>query len=141
MGCDIHLYIEYANKDDKREEKMWESVSFGSINCPRDYRIFGYLTDGHIRYNDVNLKFGIEPRGLPVDKLSYQTQNEWDTVKDEVHNPSWLTYDEYKMILKSAKKDKSIDDTIAFEYHLILKIMKELEKNRFKTRVVFWFDS
>lgn len=36
--------------------------------------MFGYLTNGIVRY-DPNLKFGIDPKGLPKDNLSYDVQN------------------------------------------------------------------
>lgn len=73
MGCDIHGFVEFRDKDDKRDEPFWQSFS-EQLNLGRNYGVFGYLTNGSVRY-DPNLEFGIDPKGLPKDNLSYDVQN------------------------------------------------------------------
>lgn len=75
MGCDIHMYLEYADKEDQREERYWNSFSEGELNLYRNYGAFGYLTNGHVRA-DVNMKFGVDPKGLPKGKMSYNVTEE-----------------------------------------------------------------
>ena len=71
MGADIHAFVEFKEKNVKYD--YWDC--FGDeINLGRNYDMFGYLTDGLVRSSEV-LKCGIEPRGLPEGKLS------WDVMR------------------------------------------------------------
>ena len=67
MGCDIHCYIEYREKD----QEHW--MSFGSkINPGRHYGIFAVLA------NVRNYQEGLEvlsPRGLPED-IGYAAESD-----------------------------------------------------------------
>lgn len=142
MGCDIHLFIEYADKEDKRDDRTWSSFSYGQISLGRNYLMFGYLTDGMVRY-DVDLKYGIKPRGVPnKGNLSFEVNEEWAKDEKESHNFSWLTFEEYEMVLKAAKKElKKEGETLPIEYQAVLNTMKYFKKKGYLTRVVFWFDN
>jgi hypothetical protein len=137
MGCDIHVFLEYREVDDKREEPFWDCFLTSPAHLSRNYQLFGYLTNGEVR-SDAELKYGISPRGLPPN-LSFFAKDHLDENK-EYHNFSWLNYDEFKMIINQYKKD-GFNDILPIDYKIFLKMMKFLEKNRYKTRIVFFFDS
>lgn len=79
MGCDIHMYVEYAYKKkipldgetDKFElEKVWWRGFGGRLNPGRDYLMFSLLSDGVRGSYDESLP----PKGLPPkDELSYES--------------------------------------------------------------------
>ena len=80
MGCDIHAFIEYREKD-----KNWQGFSYQDINLGRHYGIFACLA-GVRDYWDTDHP---EPKGLPDDMCSY-TKSEFllyisKSLKDE-HN-------------------------------------------------------
>lgn len=75
MGCDIHMYVEYVNKESKkRHEEKGENpywMSFGGrINPGRNYLLFGYLAG--VR---CDVEKGFTPKGLPED-LGYMAMSE-----------------------------------------------------------------
>lgn len=143
--------------------------------------MFGYLTNGSVRY-DPNLEFGIDPKGLPEGKLSYDVQNEYrlyitedgegdnettmeralnynerygcklhysDRDKEkplfvdspDLHSHSWLSLDEYEMLIDEMKKKEDVDVYVGVIWLAVLDLMKSLENNGMKTRFVFWFDN
>ena len=109
MGCDIHAFIEYRDKEDKREEAYWEAFS-GELSLGRNYYMFGYLTNGNVRYGGVNLKFGVDPKGLPKDP-SYEIKNNsrlWITEKGEGDNETTLE--------KAEKWNKSLGCKIHYDH-------------------------
>ncbi len=85
MGADIHMYVEYTDKETlekfNRGEKnsrgelikpYWRHFG-GKINPGRDYWMFGFLSKG-VRSDFSN---GIPPKGLPpFDELSYHSRND-----------------------------------------------------------------
>ncbi len=75
MGCDIHVYLEYKNKDDDRKTPWWQSFG-GHINPGRDYDLFGNLAG--IRGGDAL----IEPRGLP-DHLAWHSNRDAHFIIDD----------------------------------------------------------
>ena len=85
-GCDIHLYMEYANNKQLEKEKNGELCyngepikaywkSFGGHFYPgRNYSMFGILSKG-VRYDNEN---GFEPKGMPdFDSLSYEVREDY----------------------------------------------------------------
>lgn len=136
MGCDIHGYIEYRSKDDKRDEPHWNSVS-EELSLSRNYNVFGYLTDGQVRY-DAELEFGIQPKGIPKGNLSYEVK---ESLGEDEHSHSWLSMNEYEMIIEEMLKNEDEDVYVGTDYHLVLDIMKALDKRDMVSRFVFWFDS
>ena len=137
MGCDIHGYIEYRDKDDKRDEPHWYSVS-EELSLGRNYNLFGYLTDGIVRY-DPELKFGVHPKGIPKGVVSYEVREAYK--EDDTHTPSWLSLNEYEMLIEEMLKNEDEDVFIGTDYHLVLDIMKALDNRGMVPRFVFWFDS
>lgn len=127
------MFLEYRTKD-----MDWELFNLGEINVGRNYEMFGNLTGGRVR-TMTDIKTKIEPKGLPDDELSLlltQILAEETEKNFGYHNHSWLSYKEYKTILKQTKMDE-----IPMEYSLLLKMMKFLEKSGHRCRLVFWFDN
>lgn len=71
MGCDIHAFVEFKDKKDKRNDPYWRSYS-DEIDLGRNYYMFGCLTNGNVRQS-VKLKNGVDPKGLP-DKVSFTVE-------------------------------------------------------------------
>lgn len=70
MGCDIHAYVEY-----RRPGTDW--WSFGRrINPGRNYRIFGRLTNGEVRWSEGRT-LGLTPRGIPDDIAAASFDDWW----------------------------------------------------------------
>lgn len=69
MGCDIHCYIEYREKD--VVNKSWSDFG-GRINPGRNYGLFRLMA-GVRSYSSVGVLF--EPKGLPED-LAYSANHD-----------------------------------------------------------------
>jgi hypothetical protein len=164
MGCDIHAFIEYRNKDHDTNEWPWRSFS-GEICLGRFYDIFGLMAG--VRGERPPL---VQPRGMPEDasfiaefQNSFRVSNEFDGVSREVHpktaeewvsrgishylndahtqvsdpdahTHSWLTLPELKDVLKKRA-------SYGCDYKAVVAAMASLEKNGMVTRLVFWFDN
>lgn len=167
MGCDIHMYIEYADKDKKR----WRS--FGKrINPGRNYAMFGILAG--VR---METEFSYEPSGLP-DNLGWESRSDnelyicedgsegcatmesaerWvesgsslfiKNLKGEntwVTNPDWhshscLTADEYKKALEFYATEYGSKYPEP-EYYVVLACLEKFNELGFESRIVFWFDN
>jgi len=86
MGADIHLYLEYTDKEKLEKEKngdlngrgepikaYWRNFG-GKINPGRNYWLFGILSKG-VR---VNFENGFEPKGIPdFHSLGYYTSGDY----------------------------------------------------------------
>jgi hypothetical protein len=85
MGCDIHMYVEYTDKERLEKSNRGETNSrgelikpywrdFGSrINPGRNYWMFGFLSQG-VRSDFSN---GMPPKGLPpFDELGFHSRND-----------------------------------------------------------------
>jgi hypothetical protein len=78
MGCDIHMFVEYANKKrlkEQREENKpeWWMCFGGKMNPGRNYTMFGLLCRG-VRSN-FEMGFPKKER-LGIDEMSYETKSE-----------------------------------------------------------------
>lgn len=73
MGCDIHMMVQYRQKQTNDEPVQWRSMFNNSINPGRNYRLFGRMVKG-LRVDDPN---GFEPRGLPEDSIN-NTLFDWE---------------------------------------------------------------
>lgn len=162
MGCDIHLFVEFKQKD----WNIWGN--FGQqFRLDRDYNMFSKMAD--VRSYDELVTPMFKPRGIPED-AAYNTKSEnrlliisddreisdsgyahestakrwvdsgyskyvdelWVTHPDW-HSHSWLTVDEYELCVKS--------DACAPEYVAILAALRSFELQGLDARVVFWFDN
>lgn len=128
MGADIHMYVEYKNK----KEKTWNTF-IEDLSPFRNYDIFGFLTDGNVRSMET-VKSSVPLRGLP-DDVSTSTKEGCED--KEMHSISWITYKEFKSILKESKKKTHV----GVDYKAVLASMKSLKKDGMKVRLVFCFDS
>lgn len=169
MGCDIHMYIEYANR--RIPEKRWADFG-GKINPGRNYSMFGILSKG-LR---TTQEFSFEPKGLPYE-MGYHAVNDsripigehgegWAS-KDKVarwvnsgaseiirnengdaiwvtnpdwHSHSWLTTDEYKQAV-TFYNDVHGKAYPEPEYNAVLACLESFEAQGFDARIVFWFDN
>lgn len=158
MGCDIHAYVEY------RERDRWSGFG-GRLNPGRNYEAFGILAA--VRGDGPAI---VEPRGVPSDMsweatddfymhvvendkdawegaVKRSTAEEWiqhgasrwhtdgrRITHPDWHTPSWLTLPEYDAALArfSAREP---------EYRAVAAAMRELEACGYETRLVFWFDN
>lgn len=85
MGCDIHMYLEYTNKETLEKSKegkkngngnpaktYWRNFG-GRINPGRNYWMFGFLSKG-VR---SNFSDGLPAKGLPeFDEMGYYSSND-----------------------------------------------------------------
>lgn len=159
MGCDIHCYIEYKDKN----SSYWHDFG-GRINPGRFYSIFASLAG--VR-NSGDIVPIAKPRGIP-DDVSYEA--EWDRwvyiskvdgdnrcppesaerwVKEgcsiykndekkfvsnpDHHSHSWVTPDEFESAING--------NQYAVEYTAMLAAMRSLEASGMTVRLVFWFDN
>lgn len=170
MGCDIHMYIQYRDKESiNTKYSHWRDFG-GRLNPGRNYTMFSTLAMG-VRGEAVK---GFEPKGVPDFGLSWGIESEltlfitsdgqedgcctlenakrWGgIINDSEGNPSrvrqpdwhthsWLTTKELAQAYKWYKKESEYD--VGLEYRVLLKIMKELEdKGKNEVIVVFWFDN
>lgn len=78
MGCDIHLYIEYKEKDQTR----WGNFG-GYINPGRNYWMFGAMAG--VRATHIN---GFEPKGIPNDLGSSSSSDYWKFIIEDESDDS-----------------------------------------------------
>lgn len=74
MGCDIHMYLEHTKKENNRPEKYWSSFG-GRLNPGRNYYLFGFLTNGRVRY-EPTCDGLIDVKGIPDGDISYHTNGD-----------------------------------------------------------------
>jgi hypothetical protein len=168
MGCDIHCYIQYKEKNQTSD--YWFSFG-GQFNPGRNYTMFGILAN--VREHDLPKYY--DPKGLPDHKLSWSIEedlylhitedgqgdneatlenalqwrrpiiNDMDGKPYKVEHPdwhshSWLTTDELKKAYSWYKKETGWK--VGLEYRVLLSIMKALEnKGKNDVELVFWFDN
>lgn len=72
MGADIHMYVEYSNKEkpEHLDRRYWSDFG-GRINPGRNYSMFGLIAG----VRDNRHPPVVEPRGLP-DDLSWPASND-----------------------------------------------------------------
>jgi len=75
MGADIHMYVEYSDRETRSDGKKYWYNFGGRFNPGRNYTLFGYLTNGQVRHS-CDPKNGIDPRGLPVGEMSYYAEHD-----------------------------------------------------------------
>ncbi|WP_333571348.1 hypothetical protein [Sphingomonas sp.] len=88
MGCDIHAYIEFAQKPAGDDRPYWQS--FTRNGGGRNYVMFGVLAG--VRVPEAQL---FEPKGMPEGQLSSGVSGDhWILVAPEVH-PEWADDEGY----------------------------------------------
>lgn len=83
MGCDIHNWFEYKNKNGKWN--LIEESEEDLFYLYRNYALFGALAGVRVNYKPI-----VWPRGLPKDLSSYIKDQEkrWGI---DAHTKSWLS--------------------------------------------------
>ena len=168
MGCDIHLYVEYRNKN---RNSPWEESGIVMPNCgDRSYEMFAVMADVR-NYN--NLERIVPDRGYPMD-AAYSTDKAYfcEISENELHeNPfyhepirikkvgkrtlymreeldyhsaNWCTASELEecinFIFKKEENEVWIGNYI--EWFVLLGAMKGYEiTGEYECRAVYWFDN
>lgn len=71
MGTDIHLYMEYSQKNDKRSDKYWANFG-GRFSMGRDYELFGIIAGLRTTEDTKHIPL----RGVP-ENMGYETREDW----------------------------------------------------------------
>lgn len=87
MGCDIHTYVEYAQKRDGTEP-YWQN--FTRNGGSRNYLMFGILAG--VRVPGAQL---FEPRGMPEGELGWDTSEDYWTLVAPAEHPEWADDDKW----------------------------------------------
>lgn len=167
MGCDIHLHIEYK----ERNSNIWFNFGHG-FRLNRNYIAFAFLADVRNEYHQIDCP--IKPRGLPKDICnttlfdfvyeigdedvcygepqicSKETAEEClkhgsYIIKDkyisdpDFHSETWLSYDEFAELFDYKLDGQHLSNI--YKYEAVYKAMECLEYHGYDTRVVFWFDN
>lgn len=74
MGCDIHMYVEYREKERAGTQYDWWNSFGGRINPGRNYTLFGILCDG-VRFDPPEGK-SHEQKGLPDGPLGTHAEHD-----------------------------------------------------------------
>jgi hypothetical protein len=157
MGCDLHMYVQYREKERANTKYDWWD-SFGNYFGNRDYTLFGILA----RVRERGFKHSYEPKGIPEFKLSYICEsdlylqireegeekyegsctleeakrwghpiiNDKDGKPYKTLDPDWHSYSWLTIDeLKQAFKwyKKETGQKVNIEYRAMLKAMEELE--------------
>ena len=78
MGCDIHMYVQYQNKESAKQNKKegrdpyWWGFG-GQLNPGRNYTMFGILAG--VRDDPMDEEKMFYPKGLPEFELSYAAKD------------------------------------------------------------------
>ena len=167
MGCDIHMYIEYKDKD----VCFWEN--FGEKVYPgRWYNIFAKLCG--VRMDaDWDFEPVSKPKGFPIDAAEITINDNYMRVSDspnrnecsrnnaehyvevgdsqyrdekkqmvsnpDWHSHSWASTEELRSVLESP--ELNLKKRNACVWFATLDAMKSLEASGKDVRIVFWFDN
>jgi hypothetical protein len=167
MGCDIHCYVEFKEKDSTH----WHAFG-GRINPGRYYGIFTLMAG--VRGNESEAMF--QPRGLPSDVASeargdnqlfisvvketnYVTPEQaekwvesgsskyvYANLSDD-NKPAWVTHPNWHshswLTADEFSKviEKAQKNCACVRYAAILAAMRTFEKAGYESRLVFWFDN
>lgn len=166
MGCDIHVYPEYAGFEKDGGGTHWSPLA-SECHPGRDYDLFSKLAG--LRGDEGNQM--IPTRGMP-DDAAYEsksanelyivdgpTDNEGYCTREQAeswiehgsqytderklfvthpdhHSHSWCTAAEFRAVLEAPRK-WAIDEP----YWGLLAMLEEIERRGKATRLVFWFDN
>jgi hypothetical protein len=161
MGCDIHVYPEYASGSRQDGSDYW-NLACDSFELGRDYKLFGLMagvrregqlfpkkglpTDVSLSVKWKNELFVVEGEGEGEGTCSRASAEKWggyvDGKKDRVFHPdwhshSWLTLDE----LKAVEKAYTAENGTNYMLRSLIAMLSALDAAGKKTRVVFWFDN
>jgi hypothetical protein len=134
MGCDIHVTIQYRTKLKTSDSNYWYTFA-QDMELPRDYDMFATLAG--VR---VPNQYSLKPKGMPNDAelpKSLYTDSEF-------YSHSWVSYKEYKRVLKNYSRIYDFSEEILtphVEYLILFDIMKSFKKKKMESRLIFWFDS
>lgn len=171
MGCDIHVYVEYRDKNIESRWATWRNFG-GRYWVGRDYTLFARLRNVR-SYGDVSAVVTAQP--LPGD-LDWTTKNDYyyHVVPDadfEQQNDGECKYvkqstaDEW--VARGYSKRHPTEENLVScpdwhsagcvdlaswkkvirgqnadaRWHVIAAMCKELENRNYETRIVFWFDN
>lgn len=169
MGCDIHTFVEWTRSSEDDSKLYW--WTFTSNGGSRDYTMFGLLANvrgsGCI-YPPRGLPsdMGYEAKHYfhkfvtdsPDDSGRYcspgdaerwvaagysqwvDDEHRWVTDPD-IHSCSWLTADEFAVVLSTYMTDHSGPHHYSPEWDVMLAAMRKFEELGCRARLVFGFDN
>lgn len=149
MGCDIHCFIEKADKD---YNNFWYQVKLYRVDPyyndlevvraydGRDYDLFSILAGVRGVYEPL-----VEPRGLPGN-LSRDVERESEWFGSDAHTQTWYDLNEL-ILLKRMYRDEEkylgfvdfVDQILTYLDFAGEHIYGNVESGKY--RVVIWFDS
>lgn len=148
MGCDIHSYVEYRNREMdwvpiqmQVNYRTWDGKDEYRGVYPvdiRNYQLFGILAG--VRFCPADPI--ADPRGIPSDVSEY-VREKYDEY-DDYHTPSWYSLYELKLAVRD--KDRYDEE----ERELIQDVINSIEfmtnaawafAEDIDIRIVFWFDN
>lgn len=125
MGRDIHLFVEYQEK--QFDDGQWTYLA--EFECARWISLFAVLGAGKPEEPAT-----IPLKGIPED-LSFALGFKWNKVKGDAHHVSWLTSEESMRI--ALKPHCNVP-----EWSGIVACMQAVERKTVKpTRLIYWFDN
>ena len=147
MGCDIHSYVEYRDKDTGQWKMVriyvpyrWEPERLDLVEPynSRNYELFSMLAG--VRGFAAPI---VEPRGFPQD-ASDGVRREYELAEEWMHTPSWLTLAELRVASKGKKTYSKDERSYLKELISGIDFMLSASWNwadDVDVRMVFWFDS
>lgn len=134
MGCDIHMFVEYATYKTPDGDQCWDCVG-GHWNPGRDYHMFTVLAG--VRGHEEDTMF--LPRGVPEGRLSWEAED-YLREDNDLHSHSWLTADEYAQCYAKRMMDGEYGPP-AVGYEIIMVLLQALKERDVPCRVCFAFDN
>ena len=166
MGCDIHVYLEYKNRDQSGWNKDWNTLAFDGLFIQRDYTLFALMAN--VRNYD-NITPVSEQKGIPSD-INWATKNRYylhidskhlDLAKkwvnsgqstildaeggrevregDFISSPDWHNAS-YMDIKEVRAVNKRLPHGNA-SFKAVIGAMGALERAGYESRIVFFFDN
>lgn len=148
MGCDIHCFVEKADKDYDfwyqvklyRVSPYYNDLEIVRAYDDRDYNLFSILAGVRGIYEPL-----IEPRGLPKN-LSEDVRKESEWIGSDAHTQTWYDLNELILLKKMHRNEEDyisfinfVDRILAYLDFADERIYGNVESGKY--RVVIWFDS
>jgi hypothetical protein len=168
MGADIHLQLQ-IQKENWDGRKVWRPADFQPTDgyMDRNYDIFGLLASVRDSYpeslepkgkvpNDElpdNWRWWITEDGKGGHECTEEQALRWGntinsdrhankwTIDPDLHSFSWLSYTEFKDVIKNYDNLPFNTSKLVTNYHILLGVMKLYKKRGIKSRIVFAFDN
>ena len=148
MGCDIHCFVEKADKDYNfwyqvklyRVDRYYNDLEVVRAYEDRDYNLFSILAGVRGPHEPL-----IEPRGLPG-HLSMDVERESELFGSDAHTQTWYDLNELILLKRMHRNEEDYISFVNFVDQILTyldfageSIYGNVEVGRY--RVIIWFDS